>query len=812
MGMPASRPAPASGVIPSFDSFGPFLRYLRRRVRLTQRELGIAVGYSTPQISLLETGQRLPEPETIAALFVPALALENEPALVVRLLELTMAARSGVSRMTVTRTVRREVTLHEDEVAPAADLPAPLTSFIGRERELADLRALLAEPATRLITLLGPPGVGKTRLAVQLAWERCADFADGACFVDLATVPDPALVASAIRQALAIREPSNPGSEADALKRYLRRRKLLLLLDNCEHVLASGALMADLLSAAPGLKILSTSREPLDVYGEHEYRVAPLAVPAPERLPGLDDLRRIPSVALFVERARAIETNFELTAANAPAIVSICARLDGLPLALELAAARIKQFDPHTLAAHLAQCLSLLERNAPSRGQTVRATVDWSYASLTEGERVLLRRLSVFAGRFSHEAVQAVCGEPGAQGMEDVLPARTTLESLAHLVEKSLLLSENAAGGRRYRLLETIREFAAERLAECGEDESLHRRHTRFFMQLAETAENLIIGADQQAWIERLELEYGNFRAALEWSLAGRAPDLGLRMAAALYRFWWVRGSYSSEGQRWLVRALACDPGGSRPARARALRGLAGLELNQGDIEAACAHYRESLQLFRELGDRKSIAMVMANLGAALPFGGQYAEARANLQESLALNRELGDAFYTGYCLFSLGALAYVEKDYARAQQYSEDARPYFRQVGHQQYMAAVQVQLGMIAAAGGDYEHASTLLRDALAQLRDLKFEIGVLEVLEAQAYVAAAREEPERAAVLLASTDAVRSDRGLHWRLFGTEYQATLSRVASTLDAETLERAWSEGQAMTLEQAIEHALGANG
>lgn len=805
--MPGSKPS--ADLALSFHTFGPFLRYLRKRARLTQRDLGSAVGYSIAQICLLEKGERLPELTTVAALFVPALDLQGEPDLVARLMHLAAAAR-GASRLTVTRTIRREITLREVETSRSGNLPAPLTSFIGREKELDSLRTLLVNPTPRLITLLGPPGVGKTRLALQLAWEICGDFADGAWFVDLVTVREPTFVATAVREVLGIRELSSLESDTDALRRFLHRRNTLLVIDNYEHVLSSAGLVADLLTAVPHLKILATSREPLDIYGESEFRVAPLPVPDLARLPALDEMAQIPSVALFVERALAVKPNFRLTSTDALATAAICVRLDGLPLALELAAARIKHLDPPDLAARLVQRLTLLERRGRLGHQTLRATVDWSYGLLTEAEQRLLRRCSVFAASFSLQAVQAICTDDQKQNSADAIRADNASEWLAHLVDKSLIMVEPQAGGRRYRLLETIREYALEKLAQAAGEEETRRRLVEFLEQLAESTEDLVTGVDQKPWLDLLETEHDNFRAALQWSLDGNAPEAGLRIAGALFRFWMLHGGHMAEGRRWTVRALAANGSVPSLARARALRGLAGLEVNQGEFDAACVHYRECLEIFQQQLDKKSVAVVTGNLGNALRCAGSYAEARVYLESSLAAHRELNAPFYVGYCLWSLAGVAYEEGDYANARRLDEQALSVFQKLGNQQYIAAANAQAGMLALVSRDYAAARLLFREALGALKELKDPLGILQLLEAIACLAVAEEEPECAATLHGAVESARAETGIYWHLFDADHKTATAQVKAMLDLEALERAQKQGRAMTLEQAIEYALSA--
>ncbi|HYN90218.1 MAG TPA: helix-turn-helix domain-containing protein, partial [Ardenticatenaceae bacterium] len=528
-------PEPAAfDVVRAYTAFGPFLRYLRRRAQLTQSALSVGVGYSPAHISLLEGGQRQPDLTAVAALFLPALGLQEEPELAAQLLRLAAAARGETGTIALTRTVRRQVVVTEvveaeeartPRLPPATPrLPAPTVPLIGREQEREELSALLLDASVRLLTLAGPPGVGKSRLALHVAWELQSAFAGGASFLELAAVQEAALVATTVMQGLGITGGSGEtGAETAALRAALRDQELLLVLDNFEQVLPAASLVADLLAAAPRLKILVTSREALRLYGEHLVAVPPLPLPDLAEIPPPDELAHVPSVALVVARARAVRPGFALTASNAPAVAAICVRLDGLPLAIELAAAQSRLFAPQELAARLIrqeprghahpatlQVLARGARNLPRRQQTLEAAIEWSYRLLEPDEQALLARLGVFSGGFDLLAIEG-CGlqadgsvleeGPSTASRPEAAPNRSALHSrsapkgfnpqpstqerLRSLVDKSLV-QVTAGEPTRFTLLEILREYALEQLAARGELDEARRRHAEYFTTLAE--------------------------------------------------------------------------------------------------------------------------------------------------------------------------------------------------------------------------------------------------------------------------------------------------------------------------------------
>src|SRR5215204_5303846 len=460
------------------------------------------------------------------------------------------------------------------------NLPVQPTPLVGREREIREVAERVRSEEVRLITLTGPGGTGKTRLGLQAAADVLEEFSDGVFFVALATITEPEFVASTIALALGVKE-SAEQSLMKSLKNYLRDKRLLLVLDNFEQVLEGAPLVGELLGACPKMKVLAKSRIPLRLYGEQEYLVRPLALPDPKVMPLLEVLTQYEAVRLFVQRARAVKADFKVTNDNAPAVAEICARLDGLPLAIELAAARTRVLPPQKMLERLGNRLKLLKggpRDLPTRQQTLRGTIDWSYELLEEEEKILFGRLSVFSGGRTLEAIEEICDPEGEL---------EALEGVESLLEKSLLRQEEGVEGEpRFVMLETVHEYAREKLQESGEEQEIKRAHAHYFLTLAEEADPELKGPDQLEWFERLEAEHDNIRAALSWALERNEAELALRLGGALWWFWLVRG-YHSEGRRWLEEALATDERRSPEVRAMALAGAGALALEQGDLDRA---------------------------------------------------------------------------------------------------------------------------------------------------------------------------------------------------------------------------------
>ncbi|MEO7911235.1 MAG: tetratricopeptide repeat protein [Roseiflexaceae bacterium] len=671
--------------------FGPWLRRRRREFDLTQDQLAQRVGCVSDTIRKLEAGMRRPSrpmAERLAlCLSIPA---EQRDAF----LDAARAGRAPSDR-TLPPLSMRSITNMPTTARRTGHLPAPMTSFIGRAWEIATVGTRMRTSAVRLLTLTGAGGVGKTRLALQIGSALHDAFPNGVWFVNLAPIHDPALVLPAIAQTLGVRE-QHGTPIVETLRTVLREQQLLVLLDNFEQVVAAAPELAALLAEVPELKLLVTSRAALHLYGEHVVVVAPLAVPDPAVALAAEHLAQYAAVQLFVARAQAAADQFRLTDANAPAVAAICARLDGLPLAIELAAAQIPLFPPTTLLIRLEQRLPMLTcgpRDLPARQQTLHDTIDWSYNLLDAGEQTLLTRLTVFVGGWTEAAAGAVCNGEGDLPID-------TLAGLASLIDKSLLRqTEGRDGESRFVMLETIREYALERLVACGEAASLRRAHAAHYLALAETAEPQLTSAHQQVWLARLEAEHDNLRAALQWALECGNAETALRLGAALSRFWWKHG-YLSEGLARLEALLglprAAPSTSTRDAlRASILLGAGRIATDQADYHAAQAYCEESLAIWQALGDQRGVARALATLGYMADDQCDFPAARAALDQSLALFRAVGDTQGAATALDHLAWVVGKKGDQQARRELAEQSLAFARESGDTHAIARALDNLG---------------------------------------------------------------------------------------------------------------------
>ena len=807
---PAERVAISSGgaaAAPGATAGRPWpdtLRALRAARGATQEGWAARLGVSRKTVQRWEGGARAPDAGAEAAI----VAYCHEAGL------LRAFGRGPLAGLTLTEEGLRDLIAEARwrdpgtvAAAPATptNLPAPLTGLVGRRRALAAVRRVQA--GARLLTLTGTGGAGKTRLALALAEElRRADaYPHGVWFVDLAPLSDPALVPAAVATALGVR-PVGQRPPAAALVDALRPRQLLVL-DNCEHLRpACAALVETLLGACPLLEVVATSREPLGVGGEVTWRVPPLAVPpAHAQRPG--EVGRYEAARLFVDRARAARPDFVLDDRTAPAVAEVCRRLDGLPLAIELAAARVRMLTAAQIGQHLDDRFRLLSggcRTAPPRRRTLRATLDWSHDLLSAPERALFRRLAVFAGGWTLEAAEAVGAGRGA-------PAETVLDLLTRLVDRSLVEVDAAPVVARYRLLETVREYARERLAAGGEADAVRRRHARHFLALAEAAAPALTGGERGRWLQRLAADHDNLRAALSWCWAETAPPgrraTGARLAAALEWFWSLRG-HLSEGRDWLERAAAAAPAG-RETRASAAHGAGTLAWLQGDYGAARAHLEASLAVWRARGDARRAAFALHGLGVIAFRQGDADGAQARHAESAALFRARADRSGTAWALNALGHLALERGDVAGAERCLEESLGLYRALGDAWGMAWSHGLLGEVAAARGDLSGARARYAAGLAGLRESGDRWGLSVLLDATAALAAARAQPGRALRLAGAAAALRAAIGLtRSPADDARAERRLRAARAALGGAAAAAAWAAGRAMSLEAATACAL----
>ena len=750
------------------------------------------------------------------------------------------------------------------DIAPN-NLPIQLTRFIGREKEIAEVKGLFS--TTRLLTLTGSGGCGKTRLGLQVVADLLEEFPDGVWVVELASLSDPNLVIQETASVLGIREDPTMGEGSlgtssattgvetllTRLTDYLKSKGLLLFLDNCEHLIEACIKLVDvLLRSSPNLKVLVASREALGIAGESTYQVPSLSIPDLQNPPLGGNLMTYEAPCLFVDRALAAASTFTVTNENAPAVAQICHRLDGIPLAIELAAARVKVLSVEQITKLLDDRFRLLtggSRSALPRQQTLRAAIDWSHNLLSESERTLFRRLSAFVGGWTLEAAEAICSDEGIEEYK-------VLDLLTGLVDKSMVAVEEQTGEARYRLLETVRQYARDKLLESEEGEGLRARHLDWFLDLAERAEPELRGPDRAEWLDRLEVEHDNLKAALEWSETGKeGAEAGLRLAGTLWDFWHARG-YLYEGGEWLERVLSRSSSVSVSTRAKALMGAGFMAHLQWDYGRATVRFNESLAMSRELGDKKGIANCLNGLGAVARMQGDFSRATPLLEESLALWRELGDGWNMAWSLRFLGLAASNQEDYSRALELLEESVALFREIGDKGSLSYTLPALGYVVWKRGDYNRGKALLEEGLALSRELgnkgwialslnrlgRFALnqedygraaelleesltlsldrkvveleegdkGFPPLLEGFGGVAVGQGQAKRAARLYGAAEALREANATPILLSSErkEYDVWVATARAKLGEKDFKAAWAEGRGMSPEEAIEYAL----
>ena len=739
--------------------------------------------------------------------------------------------------------------LRAGNVAPAhppaaTQLPMPLTSFIGRGSEMSHVQGLLE--TTRLLTLIGTGGCGKTRLALQVAAELAEEFPDGAWFIELAPHADPALVSALVANVLGVREQAGR-THLELVTDYLRHKQLLLVLDNCEHLLdACARLAAAVLRTAPRVQLLATSRAPIGLAGELVFDVLPLPVPDLHAPLNLEALAQIESARLFIERAIAVNSQFELTDANAPAVADICRQLEGIPLALEIAAARTRALPVEELARRLDERFRLLtsgDRAASARQQTLQATMDWSYNLLAPPERLLLNRLAVFAGGWTLIAAEAVCSD-------ERLPSAEILNGLAHLIDQSLVVLDTTpqSGAPRYRMLETIRQYAYEKLQSSGEALQWSQQHFYFFLHMAPAVEAKLQHDERGTWQKYLNAEHDNFRAALRWIAERGEIEPQLRLVVALIDFWRAQG-YWREGRQYLEQALTTT--GSRDAGlrshwlARALFGAGYLAWLQSDYTAARPHLEASVRLWRELSNKGDLAYSLMNLAWVELQTGNYAVGQALAEESAALAREAGNNSVRGFALVYLGGLAFEQGDDVAGNRIFEEVLPVLREQGDKWNLAAALSWVGRRMYAQGNFQQAASLGEEALTMWREIGEQSGVAWMLHNLGYVVYAQEDFAQASAYFRESLALWQEAGCPFgilmvlvgfavlaisasrlrhaaRLFGATnalltaigaklypldqatYERQLAALRARLDVGAFAAAWEAGSTLSLEQAI--------
>jgi predicted ATPase len=793
----------SSAVTPqSFATFGELLHYLRERAGLSQRELALQVGYHYSYMSRIEKNERIPDAATLMARFVPALGLENEPQWTSHLLQLATGAEKNESPLTGIRTTPAAPAPKPETVSPGPDaalnpLPVSLTPLLGREKETETLVMLLARNDVRLVTLVGAPGVGKTRLALHVANQIQDLFAHGAVFVNLAAVSDEKGVLPAFAGAFGVMETSDSELMARLLH-FLRQRNLLIVADNFEHLIAAAPQLIRILGASPETKIIVTSREALHVPGEHEFTVEPLPVPRVSDEPS----EEFTSIQLFVQRAQAVKPDFQRTNQNLNAIAEICRRLDGLPLAIELAAPRIKMLNPQAMLAQFDRHLDWVARGVQPARQTLRGALEWSHNLLSENKKVLMRRLSVFSGGWTPESAEAVCADVEPSDSPASVRREDIFDLLIQLVDRSLLVTEKMEDETRFRFLEIIHAFGREKLAQSDEELEMRNRHLAFFAEFAEEGERNLYGVSPVKWAAAIEREYANIRAALDWGLRAEASlNDGLRLAASVSRFW-IRRSHFREGIEWLhaYLARAGDPE-HETVRAKMLFRAGGMAAYMFDFDTAARLCQQSLELSRALENKRSVAaalfymseialglrqprdarialeegislcradyypqllsLALTNLGLALDMEGNYKDAQSTILEGLAIAKQVGDTWGMSRALLGLGDIHRLNEHYDEAIDYLERNLEVTRKLGDRYAEGITLANLSNLYTLKDEFGRSEQCADRAFAIFQNLGDEVQQPFPLRMMGYAAIHSGNLVRARVLI--RESLKGNRAL-------------------------------------------------
>jgi len=846
--MPASDPILA---LESFLTFGDLLKYLRRRARLTQRELSIAVGYSEAQISRLEQNLRPPDLAALTALFIPALYVDDEPEVMARLMELASQARGETlpqhGMITFSRSVRQEVLedVQSIEENILNNLPLQLTSFVGREKEIVEIKDLLEK--NRLITLTGSGGCGKTRLALETAGQLVGSYKDGVWLVELASISDPELVLQVITSTLGIPE-SRDAIPTSVLTKYLRGKQLLLILDNCEQIITATAQVAEeILRNCLHVHILATSRETLDVPGEVQFRVPSLSLP--KEKPS-DESSPSEAMKLFVERAQTVLPAFTLTEEATPAIAQICQLVDGMPLGIELAAAKIAVLSARQIAERLNDSFQMLSgtRTALPHHQTLEATIQWSYDLLSAEERTLLQRLAVFSGGWTLEAAETVTSDG------TLLTEENILDLLSKLVNKSLVIVDlQTQMEARYSLLRSVRQYGYERLSQSGEIETVQRQHVHLFLNLVRQAQTGLMTAQSPYWLKRLDAEQDNLRAALAYGQSANRYQETLELASGLFWFWQTRG-HISEGRSQLEKILSTSPEAEQKtaayakalwaagnlawiqadlltARAQldkslliwrelqptqklglatALRELGIVATYQGELEHAHKALDEGIDILQELGEKWNLALALYNHGLVHESEDNFIVARENFQASLALFRELDEPWGLAVALYGFGRIAGRQFDYDTARSHLEESLKLSQKLDDPWSLASVFYLLGEIAQRQNELDDARKLFIKSLTLNQVVGDRAMIGFTVHNLGRLASSLGDLKIAARLFRAAQLLREDatNTTSWSLINqAQCEQDIANLRTALGAETFQSEWVRGESLNMDDTVEFA-----